>query len=319
MKIELKHISSLKFHVIANKTLRDISKWYVTLTFIGLSTFIPFILAITVLPDMKLANYPVEMQFLQLRDYLFFITYFMIAGLVLSLFTAVYVSGFVASEVSSGTLLSLISKPLKRWEILFGKFIAFFIYITILETTSIIISIYILVTFSGCNSSLILPLIGYIPVLLIYTLFVTLVFGAITITFSTICKSRSSALMITVGLILLIYLVFFILRTVGAGFYATYQLYHIDLGYHLSNVFILILENNSIDLTPMTQMMISMFSGTYDMSSMVNLFEPDQGFMMPTLELAGYYEPWQSCLIWLLIVIGLISLALFNLNRKEVN
>ena len=311
--------TSFRFPAIALKTFKDMCKWWNSIIFIILAIFVPLILATMVLPEAKLMNYPLEMQLLQLRDYLLFVTYFMIAGLVLALFTAVFVSGFVASEVNNGTMLILVSKPIRRWEIIFGKFIAYFGYIMILETVALFITVYILVTFSGCNLSLIIPLVGYIPILLVYALFITLVFGSITITFSTICKNRSSALMIMVGLILLIYLVFFILRTIGSGFYLDYQLYHLDLGYHLGNVFTWLLQQNGIDLMPMTQMMISMFSGTYDISSTVNLFEPDQGFILPTLELSNYYKPWQSFLIWVLMVVGLISLALYNLKKKEIN
>ncbi len=216
--------SSFKFLIIAFKTFKDICKWWTSLIFISLAIFVPLILAAIVLPEYKLQNYPMDMQLLQLRDYLLFTTYFMIAGIVLALFTAVFVSGFIASEVSNGTLLTLVSKPIRRWEIILGKFIAYFSYVMILELISLLISVYVLVTFSGCNLSLIIPLAGYIPVLLVYALFIALVFGSLTITFSTICNSRSSALMIMVGLILLIYLVFFILRTVGSDFYLDYQL-----------------------------------------------------------------------------------------------
>ena len=45
------------------------------------------------------------------------------------------VNAFVAGEDSRGTLLSLITKPIRRWEVLLGKFLAYIAFVAVVVAT----------------------------------------------------------------------------------------------------------------------------------------------------------------------------------------
>jgi ABC-type transport system involved in multi-copper enzyme maturation permease subunit len=261
-------------------------------------------------------SYPIDIQALLLRDYLFFVIYFWVAGIVLAFFASWIVTDFIAGEVSRGTLLSLITKPIHRWEVLLGKFIAYIIFITIVELIAIFISIYVLVTFSGSHLSVIGELIQYLPILLLFSLFVALVFGTIPLALSTISKSRVLVMIIMAALVLVMYISFFIIRTRSPDFYADYHLYNFDLGYHMGNIFISFTEAANVHLTPVFQEQMGLFAGTHDLG--VSLDEPDQGFQLASIPLTNYYSQLSSWLIWTLIPLGLTVLTLFKLKKKEV-
>jgi ABC-type transport system involved in multi-copper enzyme maturation permease subunit len=308
--------TKLRFHIIAQRELEKIFRLPVVLVFLIVATIVPFLVAFLWANDAGVKDYPLDVQALMLRDYLFFVTYFWVAGIVLAFFASWIVTDFVAGEVSRGTLLSLITKPIHRWEVILGKFIAYIIFITILEVIAIFITIYVLVTFSGSHISVIGELVQFIPILLLFSLFVAIVFGTIPLVLSTISKSRVLVMIIMAALVIIMYIGFYIIRSRNPDFYADYQLYHFDLGYHMGNIFNSFTETASIKLTPTYQELMGLFAGTHDLG--VSLDEPDQGFQLASIPLTNYYSKASSWLIWTVIPFGLSILTIFKLNRKEV-
>lgn len=303
----------LRFHIITGRELERIFTLPRALIFILISTLVPFLVA----DASEISSYPVETQTLLLRDILFFITYFWIAGILLVFFASWIVTDFIAGEDNRGTLLSLITKPIHRWEVVLGKFLAYIIFIVIMEAIAISIAIFVLVTVSGSHLSVIGELVQYLPILVIYSLFVALVFGSIPLAFSTISKSRVLIMIFMSIFIILMYFGFFIIRMGFTDYYVDYQLYHFDIGYHMGNVFILFIEATDVQLTPTFQAQMGLFAGTHDLTA--PLTEPDQNFSLPSIPLTNYYTKTQSILFWTLIPIGLVFLALFQLNRKEIS
>ena len=304
--------TGLRFHIITQRELEKILTIPKALIFLIIAIIVPFLTADAA--DVK--NYPLDIQALMLKDILFFVTYFWVAGIVLAFFASWIVTDFVAGEVSRGTLLSLITKPIHRWEVILGKFIAYIIFITILEVIAIFITIYVLVTFSGAHISVIGELVQYIPILLLFALFVALVFGTIPLALSTISKSRVLVMIIMAALVIAMYLGFYIIRSGFPEVYVDYQLYHFDLGYHLGNIFVSFSDAANISLTPTFQEQMGLFAGTHDLG--ISLDEPDQSFQLASIPMTNYYSQLGSWLIWTLIPIGLTIMALLKLNRKEV-
>ena len=304
--------SRLRFHIIAQQELKKIFTIPKALIFIIVAIIIPFLAA----DAADVMSYPLEIQALMLKDILFFVTYFWVAGIVLVFFASWIVTDFVAGEASRGTLLSLITKPIHRWEVIFGKFIAYIIFIIIMEVIAIFITIYVLVTVSGSHLSVIGELVQYIPILLLFALFVAIVFGTIPLALSTISKSRMLVMIISVAFVIFLYLGFYIIRSQSPDYYVDYQLYHFDLGYHMGNIFNSIIDTANIQLTPIFQEQMGLFAGTHDLG--VSLDEPDQSFQLASIPLTNYYSQLSSWLIWTLIPIGLTILSIFKLNRKEV-
>ena len=304
--------SGLRFHVIAQRELEKILTIPKALIFIIIAIIVPYLLA----DAADVNSYSLDIQALMLRDLLFFVTYFWVAGIVLVFFASWIVTDFIAGEVSCGTLLSLITKPIHRWEVILGKFIAYIIFITIVEVIAIFITIYVLVTASGAHISVIGELVQYIPILLCFALFVAVVFGTIPLVLSTVSRSRVLVMIIMAALVIAVYLGFYIIRSGAPEYYEDYQLYHFDLGYHMGNIFVSITDTADVQLTPTFQDQMGLFAGTHDLG--VSLDEPDQGFQLASIPLTNYYSQATSWLIWTLMPIGLTILALFKLNRKEV-
>lgn len=314
--IKIKNKKQSGFFVIANKTFRDICKINRSIAFIIITTIIPFIVAYAGLGEVK--NFPLEMQILTLRDILFFTTYIWVAGIPLAFFAGITISGFIAGEVNEGTLLSLVSKPVRRWEIIFGKFFAYFIYILILETIAIFSTTYILVTVSGCHLSVFNSLIKYLPLLILYTIFVALIFGAIPLALSVIFKKTSLIILVIAGITIMSYFGFFIVRMAYFDYYEKYHLYHVDLGYHIGNIFVLLLDNFGIRPTPMFQFIMSLFSGTYDTSGMA-IKENDQEFWIPQFQYNDYYSQIKSFFLWVFFPVALLFIAMIKIYKKDIS
>jgi len=143
--------AGFRFHIIAQRELEKIFTIPRSIIFLIAAIIVPIIVPYLWADAADVKNFPVEIQTLMLRDLLFFLTYFWVAGVVLVFFASWIVTDFVAGEVSRGTLLSLIPEPMHRWEVILGKFIAYMIFITIMELIAISITIYVLVTVSGAH------------------------------------------------------------------------------------------------------------------------------------------------------------------------
>jgi ABC-type transport system involved in multi-copper enzyme maturation permease subunit len=304
--------SGLRFHIIAQRELEKIFTIPRTIIFLIVAIIVPFLVA----DAASVSSYPLEIQALMLKDILFFVTYFWVAGIVLVFFASWIVTDFVAGEVSRGTLLSLITKPIHRWEVLLGKFIAYLIFITIMEAIAIFITIYVVVTVSGAHLSVIGELTQYIPILLFFSLFVAIVFGTIPLALSTVSKSRVLVMIIMAALVIVMYLGFYIIRSGFPDSYADYHLYNFDLGYHMGNIFISFTEAANVSLTPTFQEQMGLFAGTHELDT--SLLDPDQDFSLPSIPRTNYFSTAGSWFIWTLIPAGLTMLSLFKLKKKEV-
>ena len=304
--------SGSRYHIIAGRELQKILTIPRALIFLVAAIIVPIITAY----GADVSSYPLGIQALMLKDRLFVVTYFWIGGIVLAFFAAWIVSDFIAGEDSRGTLLSLITKPIRRWEVILGKFLAYLAFVAIMEMVAIFISIYVFVTTSGAHLSVMWDLLPYMPILLLYTLFVAVAFGTIPLVLSTVSKSRVLVMIISAGLVIVIYLGFYVIRSGFSEFYVDNSLYHFDPGYHLGNIFIWFTETGGIDLTPTFQEQMGLFAGTHDLG--VSLEEPDQGFQLASIPLTNYYSKATSWLIWTLIPAGLAVLSVFKLKKKEI-
>lgn len=301
-----------RFHIIAGRELKKILTIPRAIIFLVAAIIVPIITAY----GADVSSYPLGIQALMLRDRLFVVTYFWIGGIVLAFFAAWIVSDFIAGEDSRGTLLSLITRPIHRWEVILGKFLAYLVFVAVMEFLAILISIYVFVTASGAHISVMWDLIPYVPILLLYTLFVAVAFGTIPLVLSTVSKSRVLVMIISAGLVIVIYLGFYIIRSGFSEFYVDDHLYYFDPGYHMGNIFISFIEAGGIDLTPTFQEQMGLFAGTHDLG--VSLEEPDQGFQLASIPLTNYFSQATSWLIWTLIPAGLTVLSVFKLEKKEV-
>ena len=310
----------VRFHIVTIKTLKDIStarRVIPILAFtLGLPIFIFFILSLPPNVGATLSQRSLETQFRVVKEFFLLFSFIWISGISLVLITGTTTAGFVAKESSERTLSILISKPIRRWEILLGKFIGFLIVGIIIQAVALISAAHLMCFLFRVDAVVLEMLLSLAFFTIPYAVFIMMLFGTIGMALSTIFDSPFKASMGPVLLIILVYFGFFIIRSVASGMYEDYQFYHLDLGYHLGNVFIMFLTSSGITLPPSTQQIFGVFTGVYQLKGVV---DTDQGIASPSLPLTPYYTPIMSLALWLGISIGLLFAGIFFLKKKEVH
>jgi ABC-2 type transport system permease protein len=137
---------------------------------------------------------------------------FMITSLI-TLFTVIIASKIVAREFTKGTIKFLIIRPFKRWKILLSKYVAtltfgFLLYLLFIVIATIVGTIFygfgsldftVINNINGSftKSYLALNVLGYF----LSKLISTVVISSIAFTISTVCKSETLAVMISLAIL----------------------------------------------------------------------------------------------------------------------
>ena len=216
------------------------------LLFVGLSVLLPVLIPIISLRGINLGNMPLYSATMNVIFEMMFYIWFWSTGIVLTLMISNQSSGLIADEVDKGTMLMLVSKPVSRFQIFFGKFLAMVCYAPFINAISVFLSGWVItLVFGGSihHYAEMLPLLRY---LFAYCIFVSLIFIFISMALSSIMSKGRRAIIVMVFLIIVVFLVFLIVRLVAGSYYEQYYLYWIDLGYHLGNIFVFFIETNEI-------------------------------------------------------------------------
>ncbi len=226
-------------------------------------------------------------------------------------------SHLIAEEVSSGTMLILVSKPISRIKIFLGKYLAVIFFGMLISFISIFTIGWSGVLIKSGNIDHFISLVPFLTALYLYSVFIVFLFTSITMAFSSIFKKSRTASMIVLILIIFSFLAFMIIRTLTGALYGTFQIYHFDLGYHLGNVFVLFIETlNAIPPSAAWLMFFGQITGVYSLTSTI---DPDQGINLGGLDKTNYYLPIFSLLIWILIAALLLFFGIWSLKRREIS
>ena len=248
---------------------------------------------------------------------LIFPAFFWTLGLVYTIIIGTSGAPLIAEEVKSGTMLLLVSKPISRIKIFIGKYIAVYLYGMLLSFFSIFVIGWIGVFVKSGNIDHFISLLPFLTALYIYSLFILFLFTSITMAFSSIFKKARSASILIIFIAILSYIAFLLIRTLTGPFYAAFQLYHFDLGYHLGNVFILFIETlNAVPPSISWQILFATITGVYSIESSI---DPDQNINLGGLEKTNYYLPVVSLLLWILIAALLLVFGIWSLKKREIS
>ena len=130
----------MRFHTIMFKTLNDLLKLKRSLVFLFLIILIPVIVTSIIGSVFNLSTMSLGNQTQTVVMFYVIIVFFWVAGIPLVLLTSVTCGDFITKEENDGTLLLLASKPVRRYEIVLGKYFAFLINILIIEAIAIILT-----------------------------------------------------------------------------------------------------------------------------------------------------------------------------------
>ncbi len=248
--------------------------------------------------------------------------YFWTLGLVYSVMVGAKAAGTIADEVTKGTMLMLVSKPISRIQIFFGKYIAIFLYGLVLSFFGIYLSGWISVLLTSGNIIHFVGMIPFLNLMLVYSLFVEFIFLTISMALSSIMKKGRTAGVIIILLAALTYIVFLIIKFMGilplliAQFPEVSMIYYLDLGYHFGNVFYLI--NNTLGILPNSvawQINFNMYAGIF----MGQINDSTQDISLGGSQLNGYVDPFVSLLILIGLTFGLLLFGLNKLRTKEIS
>ena len=308
--------SSFKFPIITARVLKDMFTLQRIVTYLIILCVVPAIAAMLI-PE-SISSYTPEMQIVKLTDYLFTISFLWIAGIPLVFMSAGTVSSMFTSEITDGTILQLITKPLRRWEVVIGKFLAFFILFAFVEIIAFILSTYLLIYFSGCHLSIFWSMLAFLPPLVIYSFLVAVFFGSIALVLSTVIRKNALTIVIMAFLVMIFYVGFLFFRLLGPRYYQDYYLYYIDIGYLLGNVFVMLLDSFSVNLSPNFQLIFGFTAGTYEPAAFLDTIDYDQGFQLTTLPATNYVSNGLSLLICLFVPGFFILLSILKMKKMEV-
>jgi len=246
-------------------------------------------------------------------------TFIWTAGVPLVLLTSVTCGDFISKEEQSGTLLLLTSKPIKREELVIGKFFAFLINIMILESIVIMLTPLLIYLFLPIDPLVLDTMAGLIPSLILYSFFVALTFGALATAFSCLSISRFKTIIALVAITVAVFFGFMVFRGYmeTAGIYDPYGIW-VDVNYHLGNSYMVFLDVTGYRMSPTLQAILGSFTGTYDATDPGKLYDADLGAMYTTLTRNEYTAPIISLMGWLGATFLVFLVGIIKFQRREI-
>jgi len=312
----------MRFHIVMLKTLKDLFSIKRSLVFL-IICLIPVFIFANVSQREAVFNFKVmtlPMQIQMMNGIFIIMSFIWIAGIPLVLLAAMTCGSFISKEEQDGTLLLLASKPIRRYEIIIGKFFAFLVSTMILELIAFLLAPLLTFNLLDLDPSALTSMLNMVPSLYLYSLFVTFVFGAISATLSVLSRNRVKVVMVLVALTILIYFGFSIIRgwTVPLGVYDKYGMNYFDVNYQLGNSYVFFLEQSGVKIMPPIQGILGQFTGVYEATDPEMVFDPDLGAMPSSLELKKYNTPLVSLSIWLGLAVFLLVAGILKFEKKEI-
>lgn len=234
----------MAFIVILRKTLVDLTGYKGNLALLIIGVGISFLssLAFRFGHDLDLSA---EMQMIDLMGAFLYTTFTWSAGFFLAITVSVKAAGLIADESSEGTLTLLVSRPINRWQILAGKFVALVIYSILLDLLVLLLFALILTLVNPVTGDTLMVLLSAIFRLIPYILLVTVIFGSISIALSTITSRRIAITAIMCGIVAGVFYFVPMMTSVatindsdGVNNFA-----YFNLSGHLGNIFITIVQS----------------------------------------------------------------------------
>jgi len=297
--------------VLFKKTLfKDMFKIPKLVVSIILMVFVPLLVILTIPTGIGIYFYNNSLNDFLGLTYSFY-TYCIMFPIILTVVGA----PLIAEELKSGTMLTLISKPISRGGILITKYLAltcFGLLINIASLSLITLIAPLKYPFEGVAE--------FFVINLLFSLIVQFFFQSVAFSFSCLFKKTRNAILIP---LLIIIITFFVLMTFRPLFmymylddsevpiYVQFQLFHIDLGYHLFNAYIGVMDIISGGISQNMMYFLYMF-GLYTQE-----FDPDTWETAFTRN--DFYSPLGSLILLLSIAIGLIILGYFLFKKRDIS
>jgi ABC-2 type transport system permease protein len=239
------------------------------------------------------------------------LSYFWSAGIPLLALGAVFGAVTLAGEAERGSLRILLSKPVRRWEVLVGTVLALTLYTTLVAVASVLYGGVALFYYADVGAEAIgVGVFEALPGMVLYALFVSAFLSAFVVALAVFTTDRLRTAL--VGLLPAVsFLGLWITRLMVPGSYEEYSLYLVDPGYHLGHVFLLAHRAAGTSLPTQVKAQLGFWTGIYEL--------PGEEEAMPeTLELVGHVEPVVSLAALSLLAVGLFAAAVVRFQRMDL-
>jgi ABC-type transport system involved in multi-copper enzyme maturation permease subunit len=229
-------------------------------------------------------------------------------------FLVIYSSAsLISEEIKMGTMLLLVSKPISRGEIMWGKYIALLFYNLTISVLSL--GIVCLIAFLKHPFYDIIP---FFWTQFLFSLIVIAFFGTLTMGLSMVFRNAKTTAVIPLMLLLVMTFLFFIVRPFlmmpspnGDLYYETFQVYNYDLGYHFMNIYVWFYENFFSHLPEGTIRWLVSW-GIYTIE--YDEFSPEFEIYTKT----HYQPPHISLLIILIFTVIIIIIGFIIYKRRDI-
>jgi ABC-2 type transport system permease protein len=304
------------FLAIYRKTLGDLSEPKAILTYLVVFCAVLWFLLLgftnNEVPD-AVGDLPLAEQELELLTVYAPLSWFWAVGIGLLAAGSLFVALTLATEADRGTLDLLLSKPVRRWEVLLATFLANVTFLFALGVASLLLAAVFLYRMGGFSAAALGgSVFAILPVTLLYTLVVCAFVNAVGMAASVVTRSRLQTAAVT-AVVPALFFVLLVARLLPGSIYEDYYLYAVDVSYHLGNVYVLLLDALGGSVAdPMAvelQAQIGFWTGVYEV--------PDE-LPEESLELVGYVDPAVSLALCLLLILGLLAVALVQFQRLDV-
>jgi len=302
------------FVAVFRKTIGDLSDLRMVfaylITFLSVLFFLSVVFTNNEIPD-SVATLPLGEQEVELLSTYLTLSWFWAVGIALLTAGTIFVALTLATEAERGTLDLLLSKPIRRWKVLLAIFVANVTFLFAVGVASLLLVAVAIFEMGGFSAAAIgVGVFGVLPGLLLYTLVVCALVSAIGIAASVVTRKRLQTAALT-ALAPALFFAMFVARIFPGEIYEDYSLYLIDIGYHLGNVYTLILETIELPFPVEAQAMLGFWAGVYDVPE-------DPGSVEGSLELIGYVDPGVSLALCLCLTVGLLVFSLVQFRRMDV-
>jgi ABC-2 type transport system permease protein len=302
------------FVAIYRKTVGDLSEPKSLLTYLVVFLAVLFFLTLgftnNEIPD-AVADLPLAEQELELLTAYVPLVWLWGAGIGLLTAGSLFVALTLATEAERGTLDLLLSKPVRRWEVLLASFLAGVTFLFAVGVASVLLVAVVVFRMGGFSAAALGGgVFDVLPATLLYTLVVCTLLNAVGMAASVLTRNRLQTAALT-AVVPVFFFVLFVARLFPGTIYEDYFLYLIDVGYHLGNVYALLLDAVGGPMPVELQAQLGFWAGVYEVPG-------GQGELERSLELVGHVDPVVSLVLCLLVTVGALVGSLVRFQRLDV-
>src|SRR5512137_1840896 len=204
------------FRAIVRKTLIDLSGWKRTIILLLVGLLVPVINGISWRVHLQHAGLSPDMATFYILKSFVGISFIWTSGFFLAFAAVTSAAGAISKESNDGTLLTLVSKPIARRQIVLGKFTGIVVHALLMITVIFLIQAVVLWFLLPVEAPTFGALLLAIPWMILYSLLVILVFASLSLALSSLIDNQVVTTVLACGLIFFL----FMFGPIGTRFFA---------------------------------------------------------------------------------------------------